>query len=592
MNPMERIRQLVEKGYANLSEEERTELQSLVNSEFDRLDGEPNTAVNVELLNELVGTQKDIKSDEAARAEAETQAAAAAEQARKEMRILRGEETPEVTPKVPAEPAAAATDPAAGTAPAEEDDETTEPVAVAASAGVRRFARLADMNRVAAGRSPISPTNRVLRPPRSRLVAAAEVPGFSAGQEMGGESLGERRERLANAMVRRLQGLSKSDSPTGRHLVASIEFEFPDDRKLGADPYRNSEIMDAVTSQRAVVASGGVCSPVNVDYGVPTFSVADQPIRDGNPSFTASRGGLTYVTPPVITNLAGATTIWTEANDADPVAPTTKPVLVVACGQPETVYVNAIPTRLQFGNMQGRFAPEQIAANTDLAFAAAARISENELLALIAASATAFTTQSLLGATRDLLATIDQAAAAYRNRYRIPRSLNLTAILPDWVKDLVRADLTRELAHDNGGSRDSLAITDEQIDGLLAARGVSPIWHLDGQAAQTGGTGTGPAYSNQMFAAQVGGNNHVLVSFPTNVVWYLYVEGTVQILDGGSLDLGVVRDSTLDATNDYETFVEQFLGVAFRGNEVDQLVSTLCPTGASGGTVNTEGYCS
>jgi len=31
----------------------------------------------------------------------------------------------------------------------------------------------------------------------------------------------------------------------------------------------------------------------------------------------------------------------------------------------------------------------------------------------------------------------------------------------------------------------------------------------------------------------------------------LPVTGTFQFLDGGRLDLGVVRDSTLDATNDY-----------------------------------------
>ncbi len=38
--------------------------------------------------------------------------------------------------------------------------------------------------------------------------------------------------------------------------------------------------------------------------------------------------------------------------------------------------------------------------------------------------------------------------------------------------------------------------------------------------------------------------------------WLLYPEGTFQFLDGGRLDLGVCRDSTLDATNDYESFVE------------------------------------
>jgi len=66
------------------------------------------------------------------------------------------------------------------------------------------------------------------------------------------------------------------------------------------------------------------------------------------------------------------------------------------------------------------------------------------------------------------------------------------------------------------------------------------------------------------------------------MVFYFFPEGVIQFLDAGRLDLGVVRDSTLDATNDYEKFVE---GIANRGyaNSALQLVmENFCPTGASG----------
>ena len=48
----------------------------------------------------------------------------------------------------------------------------------------------------------------------------------------------------------------------------------------------------------------------------------------------------------------------------------------------------------------------------------------------------------------------------------------------------------------------------------------------------------------------------------------------------------VVRDATLDATNDYETFVETFEAVAFRGfaSGAYEMVTTLSATGASSGT--------
>jgi hypothetical protein len=65
----------------------------------------------------------------------------------------------------------------------------------------------------------------------------------------------------------------------------------------------------------------------------------------------------------------------------------------------------------------------------------------------------------------------------------------------------------------------------------------------------------------------------------------LPVTGTFQFLDGRRLDLGVVRDSTLDATNDYETFLELFEGIAFRGNECPQVQSTIMPNGGSARTI-------
>ena len=74
------------------------------------------------------------------------------------------------------------------------------------------------------------------------------------------------------------------------------------------------------------------------------------------------------------------------------------------------------------------------------------------------------------------------------------------------------------------------------------------------------------------------------------LVWFLFVEGTFQFLDGGRLDLGVVRDSILDATNDYETFTEVFEGLAFRGVEAYQVQSTVKPSGASATTAALSGY--
>src|SRR5581483_9303363 len=126
--------------------------------------------------------------------------------------------------------------------------------------------------------------------------------------------------------------------PRGRVLLASARYEYPETRKLGSDPWENTRKIDAVINPQALVATGGICLPTNVDYAVPTFATADRPIRDGLPGFEATRGGLRFVQPPDIGALAGATGIWSEATDASPGA-ATKPVISIQCGSEQTVYV-------------------------------------------------------------------------------------------------------------------------------------------------------------------------------------------------------------------------------------------------------------
>jgi hypothetical protein len=49
---------------------------------------------------------------------------------------------------------------------------------------------------------------------------------------------------------------------------------------------------------------------------------------------------------------------------------------------------------------------------------------------------------------------------------------------------------------------------------------------------------------------------------PAEVTWAIIPEGTFLVADGGTLDLGIVRDSILNSTNDFEIFAETFEGAA------------------------------
>jgi hypothetical protein len=153
-----------------------------------------------------------------------------------------------------------------------------------------------------------------------------------------------------------------------------------------------------------------------------------------------------------------------------------------------------------------------------------------------------------------------------RNRYRTG-ALPLRAIFPTWFKDLLRADIALQMP---GGAIDTFALADTVINQWFSSRNINVTWALDGEAGQD-------------YAAQADAS--VLQPFMEQVIWYLFVEGTFLFLDGGTLDLGIVRDSTLNSKNDYQTFVETFEAVAKVGWESLRVTSDVDPTGAAAALV-------
>jgi hypothetical protein len=127
-----------------------------------------------------------------------------------------------------------------------------------------------------------------------------------------------------------------------------------------------------------------------------------------------------------------------------------------------------------------------------------------------------------------------------------------------------------------------------QIDAMFAARYCRVIWHLDGQQEQRRKT-MKPSIEAPRPKAKSSTNS--CPNWPWGakkaLVWYLFPEGAVQFLDGGRLDLGVVRDSTLDSTNDYELFTETFASIANRSfsKGIWQVLSEVEVTGGSSATV-------
>ena len=391
------------------------------------------------------------------------------------------------------------------------------------------------------------------------ITAGADIPGYTAGSPM------DNMKDVAQAFEKRIHALRRVNGGDGeQHIVASIATQYPEDRTLTQDAESNWAKVQAVTGPEALVASGGHSAPFEVKYDIFGLGTTARPLRDALPKFQADRGGIRFVTPPVLSSYANAVGIWTAANDsAETPDPATKLSLTVTAAGENTVATDAVTLQLQFGNLMTRAYPELIARHNELGLIQHAREAEGQILTRLTALSTAVTSTSLIGVARDFLVQLGRAASNYRGRHRLEADAPLRVIAPFWIKDAMVADLAIAAPGDN--TLNAAA----EIDGYIASRNINITYHIDDfTTAQSSGA---------------------MNEFGDTFVWYMFAEGSFLFLDGGTLDLGVIRDSTLVGTNDYKMFVETFEGVAKVGVEGLKVTSTIAVNGVAAALRDTTG---
>lgn len=452
------------------------------------------------------------------------------------------------------------------------------------------------------------------------ITAGADIPGVAAGSPL------DNMDSVSRAFVQRMHALRRTTGGDGeQHAVATIVTDYPDDRVLrGNEASNNWDKVQNVISPQAITASGGLCAPLEVRYDVFALGVTERPVKDSLPSFNADRGGIQFITPPTLDDLDGAVRIWTIGDDeaAANGVPPIKPCIAVDCGVEVRETVDAIPLCLTFGNMGARAYPELVSRHNELGLIWHARYAEMRLLTRIGRLSTAVQTKQVISAARDFFVQVEKAAAGYRSRHRLAPNFPLRVIAPQWLKNLIRADLTMQIPGDGTGV--NFELTEAQIEGWFRVRNINVTWALEGEVTagfnssygnlnppppapvpvtppqlpgsvdgapggsnylERTGEGTLDAWqgSSQIFGSQAAGD---LLSFPGDVIWYLFSEGTFLFLDGGTLDLGLVRDSQLNSTNDYRMFIESFEGVAKVGVEALRITSPVVVNGMTAGTVD------
>jgi hypothetical protein len=409
--------------------------------------------------------------------------------------------------------------------------------------------------------------------PQVALTAAGALDGYEAG-----DSFPSMTEIGKVMMARRRNFGLIPDGTRGEKLPivrASWGDLYPSERRLSGDIVENMELVAAALDQDMItrefvkrrdagtlslLASGGLCAPVTPYYQLQMISQATRPVRASLPAFNADRGGIRFARPAGLSSITTAVGIKTAAEDGAGGTEATKTCQVVDCPEFEEVDVDIIFHCLQFGNLGARTFPERVTQWNNLTLAAHARLAESNLLTGIDTASTQVTAADLgLGASSTLPSQILTAAEGYRSRNRMDAEAVLRIMLPSWVGSLLVSDVYRSQFN-----RFDMNVA--SFVALLRAGNVEPSFYIDSAAGR-----------NQVFGAQADG---ALLAFPDTVVWYLFAEGSFLYVDGGVLELGLVRDSVLNSTNDFQIFGETFENVAFVGVESLAVETTVCDSGA------------
>ena len=449
-------------------------------------------------------------------------------------------------PVAPAATPVAAPEPpvAAASAPTVSIPEPVEPVVAAAPAPV---AEPAPATRPEPNVSiPAQPKR-----PETLIATAANIPGYSAGTPLSVDELA----KAVAAKGRVTKGSSE------RYAVASIDKQISDIHDIrGMSDFSIANALDehaGVPYVEALTASGGWCAPSETLYDL-YENICANPALFSLPTFRADRGGVRWPIFEQIDFTDVVDWIWTEADDI--AATGTKPCIRITCPEFTECRLDAHGVCVELGNFQDRAYPESVRWALNRVFYLHDRAESLRKLNAVIADADAATIAATFGAASAVVAALLLQVQGYRDRNGLCQSATVEAVAPAFLKEAIKADIARQ---DFGGVGNAGLVTDATIRAWFAASGVS-IRFLDfWQALTTAAPGP--------------------LTWPTSAQILYYTPGSYVQFDGGTLDLGVTRDSVLNSTNDYNIFTEDFYCIGRRGPRGVLVTIPICPSGETGG---------
>lgn len=406
-------------------------------------------------------------------------------------------------------------------------------------------------------------------PPRAEsvLIASADIPGFVAGSQLGGM------ENLVEAMTARARHMpiTQKGDDAPRIPIASLMREHKYTLGLDSSLADFNEVMTAAANPDIMVAAGGWCSPSEISYDF--FNIVCEDGALDLPTVGINRGGIRWPTSPSFADvvLGGALWTWTEAQDIAAVTGTaqsgTKTCGRVPCPGFNEERLHCDGICLTVGNLTQDAYPELIANHTRLVMASHFHKINRARIDEVRALSAAFTvTNGTLGegAVAPVLGSMELQAIDYRDRYSMCQDAVLEVIAPRWLRGVLRSDLRKRM----GSGTDMLSVTDAYLMSLFDAINVRIQWVNDYQVRTAGFPGV---------------PDTLPTAWPTTVEFMMYAPGTVVLGQGMRLDLGIIRDSILNETNDHTAeWMEECWLIFNPGHEVRRITVNICPDGTTG----------
>jgi hypothetical protein len=552
----------------SLSDADLDKLEEKATKEFDaHLDsGEGDPDARLTRASELADIIDAARGEKGVRAEAATQRDADAQALRDRVRPPAAE--PEPTPEPELVPAA---EPAPVPVPvAATTQQTQQPVAngvtdtLLAGGPIREAPRklnptLSDIQRQNASLKGASRRNP------SVLVASAEIPNVQQGSQL------KDMDALVAAMHLRARSLpvGKAGIDATMYPVASMQLDHRFTLDLLADPAEVNEVLQASADVDALVAAGGWCSPSEISYDF--YNIVCEDGMLDLPTVGINRGGMRWPTSASYGDIVSNYWSWNETQDIAALTGTaqsgTKVCYRVPCPAFNEERLHCDGFCLTVGNLMEDSFPELIANHTRLLFAGHAhRMNTLRINTLISAAMSTGVTGNVAGGNgvvAPVLGFLELQAIDYREKYRMCEDAVLEVVLPRWLRGAMRSDLRKR----TGMGLEALAVTDAMLMNMFDLLNIRIQWVTDWQVGTTG----------------FPGGTAALTLWPTTVQFLMYAAGTFVLGRGLQLNLGVIRDSVMNLTNDHTAeWMEECWLIAKIGHESRLGTISICPDGTTG----------